>query len=83
MKRGFLRWNSLGTAPVVGAGFHVKLESKALVGGHRAEFSGAPTRSGVPIAGSVFIDIDEFQYNYKCSICGHEWYEKRVEDEPE
>jgi len=46
------------------------------VGGHREDFYGRTTRS-------IFIDMDEFQYNYKRSICGHEWSVKRVVDEPE
>jgi DNA-directed RNA polymerase subunit RPC12/RpoP len=27
----------------------------------------------------VTIDIEEFQYTYKCKHCGHEWYEKHAE----
>jgi DNA-directed RNA polymerase subunit M/transcription elongation factor TFIIS len=27
----------------------------------------------------IIIDIEEFQYNYKCKHCGHEWSEKPIE----
>jgi hypothetical protein len=27
----------------------------------------------------IIIDIEEFQYNYKCKHCGHEWSEKHTE----
>ncbi len=40
--------------------------------------SGPPTvvLEGEPIV----IDIEEFQYTYKCKHCGHEWSEKHVEE---
>jgi DNA-directed RNA polymerase subunit RPC12/RpoP len=67
--------------PGCGRRFHVKLESKNLVNGHVYI---APAVTGSKSGGGrVVFDVDEFQYNYKCSICGHEWSEKRVEDEPE
>jgi DNA-directed RNA polymerase subunit RPC12/RpoP len=31
----------------------------------------------------IIIDIEEFQYNYKCKHCGHEWFEKHVEKHSE
>jgi hypothetical protein len=31
----------------------------------------------------IIIDIDEFQYTYKCKHCGHEWSEKHVESRRE
>ncbi|HYY91231.1 MAG TPA: hypothetical protein VE955_04525 [Candidatus Dormibacteraeota bacterium] len=31
----------------------------------------------------VILDIEEFQYNYKCGHCGHEWSEKKVETHSE
>jgi hypothetical protein len=37
---------------------------------------------GVPVveAGvTVTLDIEEFQYAYKCKHCGHEWSEKHTE----
>jgi DNA-directed RNA polymerase subunit RPC12/RpoP len=29
------------------------------------------------------IDVEEFQYAYKCGSCGHEWSEKHFEDQKE
>ena len=26
------------------------------------------------------IDVEEFQYAYKCKHCGHEWFEKHEEE---
>jgi DNA-directed RNA polymerase subunit RPC12/RpoP len=31
----------------------------------------------------VEVDIEKFQYQYKCSHCGHEWSENRVEESRE
>jgi hypothetical protein len=31
----------------------------------------------------VTIDIEEFNYSYRCKHCGHEWSEKRVEEHRE
>jgi DNA-directed RNA polymerase subunit RPC12/RpoP len=28
----------------------------------------------------VTLDIEDFQYSYKCKHCGHEWTENRVEN---
>jgi len=36
-------------------------------------------REGPPI----IIDVEEFQYAYKCNHCGHEWSEKHVEEHKE
>ena len=74
--------------PECGRRFHIKLESKNLVSGHREEFWSitSGTLGVAPRAlagGQIAIDIDEYLYNYKCSACGHEWSETRVEDEPE
>jgi hypothetical protein len=67
--------------PGCGRRFHVKLERKTLVGGHvYISPTATASRSG---GGPAVVDVDEFQYNYKCGICGHEWSEKRVVDEPE
>lgn len=30
---------------------------------------------GVPVT----VDVEDFQYSYKCKHCGHEWTENRVE----
>jgi DNA-directed RNA polymerase subunit RPC12/RpoP len=37
------------------------------------------SQSGEPI----IIDIEEFQYTYRCKHCGHEWSEKHVEEHKE
>jgi DNA-directed RNA polymerase subunit RPC12/RpoP len=29
------------------------------------------------------VDIEDFQYQYKCSHCGHEWSENRIEESKE
>ncbi|HYY90771.1 MAG TPA: hypothetical protein VE955_02150 [Candidatus Dormibacteraeota bacterium] len=31
----------------------------------------------------IVVDIEEFQYNYKCKNCGHEWSEKHTEEHRE
>jgi len=31
----------------------------------------------------TIVDVEEFQYNYKCKHCGHEWSEKRIEEHKE
>jgi hypothetical protein len=45
--------------------------------------SGVPimtiVREGVPI----IVDVEEFQYNYRCKHCGHEWSEKLVKEHKE
>jgi DNA-directed RNA polymerase subunit RPC12/RpoP len=31
----------------------------------------------------IIVDIEEFQYAYKCKHCGHEWSEKHLESRRE
>ena len=31
----------------------------------------------------IIIDVEDFQYTYKCKHCGHEWSEKRIEKHEE
>jgi len=31
----------------------------------------------------IILDIEDFQYTYKCEHCGHEWSEKHVEEHRE
>jgi DNA-directed RNA polymerase subunit M/transcription elongation factor TFIIS len=31
----------------------------------------------------MIIDVEEFQYVYKCKHCGHEWSEKRIKKHKE
>ena len=85
--------------PQCGRRFHIKLVSKTLahmdrepirrtnvsptVGGRGlAQAASMPyfvVREGPPI----IIDIEEFQYAYKCNHCGHEWSEKHIEEHKE
>ncbi|OLE91674.1 MAG: hypothetical protein AUF79_03075 [Crenarchaeota archaeon 13_1_20CM_2_51_8] len=77
--------------PQCGRRFHIKLEAKKLVGVDH-ESRSRPSR-GVPLTGGmtwqtmhaivqderpVVLDIEKFQYAYKCKHCGHEWSEKHV-----
>jgi hypothetical protein len=83
--------------PSCGRRFHIKLLRKQVVRMERLErrrtrsFGGSPAdpyfgvarltvvREGEPI----LVDVEEFQYNYKCKHCGHEWSEKRVKEHKE
>ena len=31
----------------------------------------------------IEVDIEDFQYQYKCGLCGHEWSENRIEQSEE
>ena len=72
--------------PGCGDRFHIKFEGKQLVGVLDKETMMTPTtlvgmrvhpvvEPGYPVT----VDVDEFQDNYKCKLCGHEWSEKRIE----
>ena len=82
---GFFR-----VCPECGRRFHVKLLSKRLVrverhlvgtrprvGPHRPGMFVPSTRlaGGQP----AMVNLEEFQYAYKCTHCEHEWSEKRME----
>ena len=45
----------------------------------------APWPGSVVVAESepTVIDMEEFQYSYKCKHCGHEWLERHVEEHVE
>ena len=82
--------------PACGRRFHIKRESKKLLSLDR-EWS--PTKASVPEGAMVssasppvfvlqegrpvVIDVEEFQYTYRCHHCGHEWTEKHVEEHTE
>jgi hypothetical protein len=82
--------------PGCGRRFHIKLESKKLVD---LERSSRPTREGQLLPGGpgygvrigidvyegrpIIIDVEQFQYAYKCTHCGHEWFEKHFEEHRE
>ena len=80
--------------PGCGRRFHIKLESKKLVDVERMSrptmdvtniMGGAVMTSAAPPifvlqeGKPTVIDIEQFQYAYKCKHCGHEWSEKHVE----
>jgi DNA-directed RNA polymerase subunit RPC12/RpoP len=70
--------------PACGRRFHTKLESKKLV--HLDRESVSSFRGPVLLGeGSrpIVVDVEKFQYSYKCQHCGHEWSEKRVEEHRE
>ena len=31
----------------------------------------------------IILDVEDFQYTYKCGHCGHEWTEHRTKEEKE
>jgi len=76
--------------PACGRRFHIKLVSKNLVdkkketvevsqstlspapGGYAmTRMSPVMVEENIPIV----VDVEEFQYSYKCKHCGHEWSE--------
>jgi len=81
--------------PGCGRRFHIKLEAKTLVGVEREPTQTVKRVVGGPRADwqtipvivhderPIVLDIEEFQYVYKCKHCGHEWSEKHVEEHRE
>ena len=80
--------------PGCGRRFHIKLEDKRRVGFDREPIPRMEHRIGGPAsdlrsmvipvivhdARPIVLDIEEFQYVYKCRHCGHEWSEKHVQE---
>jgi predicted RNA-binding Zn-ribbon protein involved in translation (DUF1610 family) len=81
--------------PQCGKRFHIRLVSKKEVSSHeetieethywaRGTFSPTGTHSAGPavLEESIphTIEIEDFQYSYKCKHCGHEWTESHVEE---
>ena len=86
--------------PGCGRRFHIKIESKKIVGSHaekipRLVSSGTVYRATGRQAGMtapaftpvtvqegkpIIVDVEEFQYMYKCGHCGHEWSETKVKE---
>ena len=75
--------------PGCGRRFHIKLVEKDDLGRYDTESAGRI----IPIAGrggvvaleegpTMYFDVKEFAYHYKCKHCGHEWNETRLEDKP-
>ncbi len=50
--------------------------------GSRYPFS-SPSPFIVQVDEPNIIDVEEFQYAYRCKHCGHEWSEKHVEESKE
>ena len=72
--------------PGCGHRFHIKFEGKQLIGVVDKQTMMTPTTNiGTPVhpviepGYPVTVDVDEFQYNYKCKLCGHEWSELKME----
>jgi DNA-directed RNA polymerase subunit RPC12/RpoP len=53
-----------------------KMASDNLIGG-------APLTTPTPIlvaeGAPITVDVEEFEYAYRCKHCGHEWFERREE----
>ncbi len=82
--------------PGCGRRFHIKLESKTKVGGvdrepiPRMQLGVGELRTDwrtIPVIvhdeRPVVLDVEQFQYVYKCKHCGHEWAEKHIEEHRE
>jgi hypothetical protein len=80
--------------PACGRRFHIKLVSKDLVGGERISETMTAgeeeMRSGAMHGGemvtpltegvTVIVNIEDFEYKYRCTHCGHQWSEMREEE---
>ncbi len=87
--RNFFRF-----CPACGKRFHIKLVSRKLVG-EREERTVAREEIPVSIGGGmpnpimvgqdvpITVDIEDFQYSYKCKHCGHQWSELRTKESRE
>ncbi len=82
--------------PGCGRRFHIKLESKKLVDLERTSRptyegqllpsgQGYGARIGIDVyeGRPIIVDVEQFQYAYKCTHCGHEWFEKHFEEHRE
>lgn len=79
--------------PNCGKRFHIRLVSRKLVGSRTEEEPGVcsgligvapvgqvgPTPTLVSEGAPVVVDVQDFQYAYRCGHCGHTWYELRTE----
>ena len=80
--------------PSCGRRFHIKVVRKEHVGGEIVREKMTQTEvemeSGLvhttplytPLAegASIIVDIEEFEYTYKCTHCGHQWSEVHEEE---
>jgi len=81
--------------PGCGRRFHIKLVDKKLARLERqtmpenqgpltvSQFRAAPVLLLQESSRPVIVDVEEFQYSYKCKHCGHEWSEKHFEEHQE
>jgi DNA-directed RNA polymerase subunit RPC12/RpoP len=83
--------------PQCGRRFHIKLEGKKLVTSHQESIPriqpvgmivqsgsmGSVTPIDVQEGKPIIVDVEMFQYAYKCRHCGHEWSERRTVDRKE
>jgi len=80
--------------PGCGRRFHVKLLGKQLVHMERHErrrIVALGSRGITPSApitlvyedAPIIVDVENFQYNYRCKHCGHQWSDNRVEEHEE
>ena len=81
--------------PGCGRRFHIKLVDKKLTHLEResipgdlgslsvSQFRGSPVLLVQESSRPIIVDVEEFQYAYKCNHCGHEWSEKRVKEHRE
>jgi hypothetical protein len=78
--------------PACGRRFEIRLVSKKLIGSERfvsKEEGLEPESRGLPVPLLLneelpcLVDVDDFQYAYKCKHCGHEWSEVRSKSDIE
>ena len=77
------------TCPSCGRRFEIRLISKKLIGTQRIEeempieddslFEWPDFYLPVGETEPAVVDVEEFQYAYKCKHCSHEWVEKHEE----
>ncbi len=83
--------------PACGRRFEIRLENKKLVKEERVTtmlsqseanarmnlLTGMPPPLMLGVELPVTVDVDSFQYTYKCKHCGHAWFEIREEERGE
>ena len=65
----------------------VHLERETVAGNEAplsvSQFRGSPVLLVQESSRPIVVDVEEFQYSYKCKHCGHEWSEKHVKERQE
>jgi hypothetical protein len=81
--------------PGCGRRFHIKLVDKKMIHLERetvaeepgalslSQFRGSPVLVLQESARPTIVDVEEFQYSYRCSHCGHEWSERHFKEQQE